>query len=324
LASLGVSRYRISLATQLIIHANVSDKLMKKIINILLIVLAITNFSCEKPNKRKSNILNRSDSLKLMTDRKNQDYLDKQRQIEDQKRIDSLRFDKILSKALKIAEQNSDKDVFRNTFVEPANDSSCQVEVIISSDFFFTKQYPHLIIRRTSPGTIYIDIFSKNNKKFVKVLAHEQWDMEYTGDTIRDVNGDNLKDFIVNWYGSSGCCLKAFSNVYLLMSDKKSFFMNSEFINPTFSPEEQIIRGICYGHPGETEMYKYKWKGEKVDTLEYVYYEKNSKGEKTGMILVSNRIPYGNNFIILKRLSEVPMEYTTIKGFDWFTGKGYE
>ena len=34
-----------------------------------------------------------------------------------------------------------------------------------------------------------------------------------------------------------------------------TFSKNFEFINPTFSPKEKIIRGICYGHPGETEMY---------------------------------------------------------------------
>jgi len=80
--------------------------------------------------------------------------------------------------------------------------------------------------------------------------------MEYINDTIRDINGDGFNDFVVNWYGSNGCCLKAFSNVYLLRPDKKIFSNNLEFINPTFSPTEKIIRGVCYGYPGETEMYK--------------------------------------------------------------------
>lgn len=92
-----------------------------------------------------------------------------------------------------------------------------------------------------------------------------------------------------------------------------------EFINPTFSPEEQIIRGVCYGHPGETEMYKYKWNKETVDTVEYIYYEKNDKGKKTGKLIVSNNLPSRHNYKVLKRLSYMPDEYKRIEGYDWFT-----
>ena len=49
----------------------------------------------------------------------------------------------------------------------------------------------------------------------------------------------------------------------------------NSIINPTFSPKEKIIRGVGYGHPGETEMYKYKWNGNTIDTMEYVYFERN-------------------------------------------------
>jgi hypothetical protein len=144
--------------------------------------------------------------------------------------------------------------------------------------------------------------------------------MTYVNDTIRDINGDGLNDFVVNWYGASGCCLKAFSNIYLLQHDKKAFTENFKFINPTFSPKEKIIRGVCYGHPGETEMYKYKWNGEQIDTLEYVSYEKNDKGEKTGKILISTDRPDGDKFKTLRVLNSVPKEYRKIEGYDWFTG----
>jgi hypothetical protein len=71
-------------------------------------------------------------------------------------------------------------------------------------------------------------------------------------------------------------------------------------------------------------MYKYKWNGEKIDTLEYIFYEKNERGVKTGKVIISNERPYGNRFKVLKRLNSVPKEYKVIKGYDWFTGKGYE
>jgi hypothetical protein len=71
-------------------------------------------------------------------------------------------------------------------------------------------------------------------------------------------------------------------------------------------------------------MYKYKWVGETVDTLEYIHYEKNEKGEKTGKIIVSKDRFYKKGKEVLKRLSSVPDEYRKIEGYDWFTGKRYE
>jgi hypothetical protein len=114
--------------------------------------------------------------------------------------------------------------------------------------------------------------------------------------------------------------LKGFSVVYLLRPDKRSFSQGFQFINPTFSPKEGIIRGVCYGHPGETEMYKYRWNGEAVDTVEYIYYEKNNKGQHTGKLIVSNDRPYRDNHKALRRLTAVPTEYKKIEGYDWFTG----
>jgi hypothetical protein len=241
------------------------------------------------------------------------------RQPNEQGNSDTLKLDKILADALNIATQNQGKGTFYKEY-EATLDSENSVKIEINLDKHFSKLFPHLIIHRHSPNVIFIDIYSCGNNKFKKVISHEQWAMTYVNDTIRDINGDGLKDFMVNWYGANGCCLKAFSNVYLLRRDKKAFSRNFEFINPTFSPKEKIIRGVCYGHPGETEIYKYKWKGEKVDTMEYVSYEKNKKGEKTGKVIVSSDRPHGDSFKVLRRLNSVPNEYKKIEGFDWFTG----
>ncbi|WP_432670217.1 XAC2610-related protein [Flavobacterium sp. SM2513] len=257
-------------------------------------------------------------------DKKEKERLEKRKEIEKQDKIDSLNLDKFLKNAIKIAEQNINLDKFKKEYVETMSDSLYQVEISIISDFYFSKENPHLIIRRNTPGSIYIDIFSKKGSRINKVISHEQWNMTYVNDTIRDINGDGLKDFVVNWYGSSGCCLKAFSNIYLLRPDKKTFSKNIEFINPTFSPKEKIIRGVCYGHPGETEMYKYKWIAEKVDTLEYISYQKSDKGVKTGKVIISTDQPYGDKNKILKIVNSVPTEYRKIEGYDWFTGHGYE
>ena len=280
-------------------------------------------FSCVQKKSTKESF-NVTDTILTKLNKKVKERLEKRKSNKEQHKFDSINLAKFLNHAIKIAELNIDFDRFNKEYVEIMSDSSYQVKVSVHSDFYFTKANPHLIIRRNTPSSIYINIYSKKNNQFLKVLSHEQWDMTYVNDTIQDINGDGLKDFVVNWYGSSGCCLKAFSNVYLLRSNKKTFSNNFEFINPTFSPKKKIIRGVCYGHPSETEMYKYKWNGEAIDTLEYISYEKNDKGKKTGKIIVSNDRPYTGRYKVMKRLSSVPKEYTEIEGYDWFTGKGYE
>jgi hypothetical protein len=270
---------------------------MNTIVNIFLFILASLFFSCKQSNNS----------------------LEKRVLNEEQIDIDSLRLAKILNDALDTSIKTIYNGIFRNEY-ELIFDNEYNVKVEISLDYHFTKEYPHLLIRRIGLGAIYIDIFFLNNSKFEKVISHEQSLMTYINDTIQDINGDKINDFVVNWYGSSGCCLKAFSNIYLTKSDKKSFSNDFRFINPTFSPDEKIIRGVCYGQPGDTEMYKYKWNGESVDTLEYISFEKNKKGDKTGIILVTDKRPFGDNYKVLKQLKSVPKQYHKIKGYDWFMG----
>ncbi len=282
----------------------------------------MTLFSCGQSNNKSNVDVFITDTLQINSiDKKEKERIEKRETIEQQNYADSLRLNNVLQGALKIANQNINKDKFIKKYeVSP---DSITVSVEINLDYHFSKTNPHLIIRRNKQSAIYIDVYAKGKNKFERVISHEQWSMTYVNDTIRDINGDGLNDFVVNWYGSNGCCLKAFSNVYLLRKDKKAFSENFEFINPTFSPKEKIIRGVCYGHPGETEMYKYKWNGEKVDTLEYVSYERNET-EKTGKIVVSTDRPYGDKFKTLKVLNSVPTEYKKIEGYNWFTGNGYE
>jgi hypothetical protein len=298
---------------------------MKKKLYILTLGLLILLLSCGSRDEKKNVAGAKKDTFQTKFELKEKKRLEKIKKDKEEEKIDSLRLDKVLIDALKIATQNISKNKFQKEY-EVTLDNAYNVEVEINLNNHFTENYQHLIIRRHSPGSVNIDIYSnsKGNIAFKKVLSHEEWSMTYVNDTIQDINGDGLKDFVVNWYGSNGCCLKAFSNIYLLRADKKTFSNTFEFINPTFSPKEKIIRGVCYGHPSDTEMYKYKWNGETIDTLEYISYEKNKKGEKTGKIIISNKKPYGNPFKILKRLNSIPDEYKKIEGFDWFTGKGYK
>lgn len=294
-----------------------SGNRMKSILHILTLVILSTLVSCGQLNDKKNIAVVTTDTLQTSIDKKEKERLERRKEIEKQDYADSIRLAIVLQDALKIANQNINTDKFIKKYeVLP---DSIPVSIEINLDYHFTKTNPHLIIRRSEPNNVFIDIYIKGENKFKKVISHEQWLMTYVNDTIQDINGDGLNDFVVNWYGANGCCLKAFSNVYLLRQDNKAFSENFEFINPTFSPREKIIRGVCYGHPGETEMYKYKWNGEKVDTLEYVFYERNKKG-KTGNIIISSERPYGDKYKVIKILNSVPTEYRKIEGYDWFTG----
>jgi hypothetical protein len=262
-------------------------------------------FSCKPSNGKKTVPPDKNDSTKISIAETEEDPLKRRgREIELEK-IDSIRNDSILQEAIGMAAAKP-KTRFSKQYVVQLPDSSSHVDVQVSSDFYFTKEHPHLIIRRYAPYLTYINIFSRTGKNLQQVLSHEQYDMEYTGDTILDINGDHLKDFVVNWYGTNGSWLKAFSVVYLLRPDKRSFSDGFEFINPTFSPKEGVIRGVGYGQPGRTKMYKYRWNGEAIDTVEYIYYEKNDKDQKTGKLIISNNGPDSDNHKVLRRLSAIP------------------
>jgi hypothetical protein len=289
---------------------------------LLVFIMGLTLcFSCEQTTERQNNSVAATvnDTLQKSIAQREKERQEKRKVIEDQERIDSLRLDSVLMEALDISAQNIDKNIFYTFYeVKFANEDIVKVEIDL--DHHLTRQSPHLIIRRYGLGEVNIDIYARRNNQFEKAVSHEQWALTFVNDTTQDINGDGLKDFVVNWYGSTGCCLKAFSNVYLQRQNRRTFSKEFQFINPTFSPSEKIIRGVSYGHPGHTSMYKYRWKGEAVDTLEYIYFEENDKDEKTGKVIRERHQSHSMNRKRLNRLDSIPTEYKNIEGFDWFKG----
>jgi hypothetical protein len=154
------------------------------------------------------------------------------------------------------------------------------------------------------------------DEQFKAVVKREQGGMTYIDDTAQDVNGDGYKDFVVHWYPSSGCCLAEMYNVYLYQSQEGDFTHDYQFINPTFFPKEKIIRGLEYGHPGEAGLYKYKWNGLQIDTIEFIYPCYNQKNKFVKMTHQEYR-PTGSEGVILNKL---PKEYAEIdsNSLRWF------
>lgn len=227
---------------------------------------------------------------------------------------DSKILERSFIKNLIVAMKNIGKNEF-NLKVEERD--SMRNEVVISELIFgslFASKQRHLITRRHFEYGCFLDVFVYEDDSFRLLLTHVQDDLTFINDTIFDANGDGLKDYVVCWYPSSGCCPRKIQSVYLLQQDKISFSKEIEFMNATFSQKEQIVRGLEYGHPEEIGLYKFRWNLNRVDTIEYIYHNKKVKGEFI-KVKYSGRADQKMDSIELKSL---PAEYKKIDNVDWF------
>ncbi|WP_454973581.1 hypothetical protein [Capnocytophaga gingivalis] len=136
-------------------------------------------------------------------------------------------------------------------------------------------------------------------------------------DTIFDANGDGVKDFALRYYPLSGCCRRDIYYLYLSPEKKEGVLSYIELINPTFYPKEHLIRGIGYGRPGHVELYKYRWREDVLDTLEYILPDMATKG-KTFLKAKRIRDFYDTAKGKEIRLTKLPNEYQTVIGLDYF------
>lgn len=153
------------------------------------------------------------------------------------------------------------------------------------------------------------------NDSFRLVCSEQTETQHYVGDTIRDVNGDGYSDYLFHIYPASGCCRRDIYLTHLYLPQSAGLTQSYRFVNPTFSPREKIIRGVLYGHSGLAPLYKYKWNGLRVDTLEFVRPDTANKGQffitRSGDADISRQD-------IKKTVKGLPPEYRDIEGVDWF------
>ncbi|MDJ1482259.1 hypothetical protein QNI16_17270 [Cytophagaceae bacterium YF14B1] len=240
---------------------------------------------------------------------------ERQRQLDESVKRDSLRFDIALKDGLKQTEKHFKADSFSKKYTIQPDDSSYSIQIDITIGHLFSIKKKHVLLRLYTDWVTYLYIYKIQNNKLQSVLRSEQGETTYIRDTIADVNGDGYKDLLVHWYPTSGCCRRNVYNVYLYIKSKGIFSKDYRFINPTFSPKEKVIRGVGYGHPGEVGLYKYKWNGLKVDTIEFIYPDASKKGK---FIKTKKRTyePTKENGIVLQT---VPKEYHSIESYNWFT-----
>jgi hypothetical protein len=288
---------------------------MKTKMNILTLLFIFFLLGCRQSSNQGMIFHIKNDSLQSIETRKELTREERQNQIDEENRIDSMRLDKALKDAFTIAKTAFNSDKFSKKYEFLPDDSSYVINIDILIGRLFSDNQKYFLLRRHVPWSTYIVLYKLINDTAKKQIEREQDGMSYIRDTIFDVNGDGHKDFLVHWYPNSGCCRRNMYNVYINQPDKGEFTKDYEFINPTFSAEEKIIRGVEYGHPGEVGLYKYKWNGLQVDTIEFIYPDVNKMGYYIKTKKEEYR-PTEKEGIVLKA---VPNEYLNIESYEWFS-----
>lgn len=242
-----------------------------RIVSKILTTLLIGMTACNSVNKKSEQATSvdsyqtKADSSLPKTIVYHEPTPEEQKAFREEEISDSLIELKTLNIALSIAEKNKSKRDF--TFHTDSFD--------IHSGYIFSTSIKHLLINRHSQRVAFSDIYKLQDNVFIKVCSKEMAPLAYIDDTIQDVNGDNRLDYLFHWYPMSGCCTRDIYNVFL-QKQNGNFSDEFEFINPTFSAKEKIIRGMCYGWPAL--LYKYKWNNYAVDTIEYIYFPDSTNG----------------------------------------------
>ncbi len=105
---------------------------MKTTLHILILIFFSALVSCGQPTDKKHIPVASADTLETSVDKKEKERLERRKEIEEQEYADSIRLDKVLQDALKIANQNISKDKFIKKYeVTPDN---IPVSVEINSD----------------------------------------------------------------------------------------------------------------------------------------------------------------------------------------------
>jgi hypothetical protein len=153
--------------------------------------------------------------------------------------------------------------------------SSRNARLTLISGTVFSPTVNSLFVKHTLTTGTFVDVYTFHGNVADHVFSQYIWNMVYTNDTIRDVNGDDLPDMVLSWYPVSGCCPRDVNDVYLTRPGA-TFSEPVELVNPVFFPEKKLVVGRLYGY--SAPLYTFRWKGEMLDTLEYIYF--NPEEEK--------------------------------------------
>ncbi len=260
-----------------------------KTLQILATIISLSLVACNSKNNKssgKEKFDTISKTLKAqITSKKTQEGFELQ-QVND-----SLKAEKSLKSIIDTLSKSKDSYKYHSDALE------------INYGYIFSKTIKHLFVKQNFQTINSINILKLENGEFITVHKQTEWSMTYINDSIRDVNGDGKHDYLYHWYPLSGCCSRDIYDVFLQKTNG-DFTEKIKFINPTFSSNEKIIRGLCYGHG--SPLYKYIWNKFSVDTIEFIYFPNSANGNKYIRRKHNNETETGQ---ILK---DLPLEYKKI------------
>lgn len=235
------------------------------------------------------------------------------------KKQDSL-FHNALDRVFALIKANSKNTFEKSFFTTQDNHLNHNVKVEIKLGYLFSHRHKNLLIISSSNIETRINIYNVNYTGF-KLLANKRFSNDsFPQYSIKDINADGLKDFLIYWYPASGCCRRNIYDLYLSKADN-TFSKEITLVNPTFYSKESVIRGVTYDHPGLASLYKFKWNKLNLDTVEYVY--PNLKDTLQLSYIKSSHKRYSSSKSRkLVQLKSLPKEYRTVLEIDYF--KSYD
>lgn len=136
----------------------------------------------------------------------------------------------------------------------------------------------------------------------------------FVGDTLRDANGDGFRDYVLRTYSSSGCCRRNDDLVRLYNRASGAFGESFRLLNPTYYPEERLVRGVEYGHPGWVPLYtsRFTHLGEPKE-VECIYRLRETPERFVrGACRQTGERPEGDT------LNALPKVYESVEELSWF------
>lgn len=215
-----------------------------------------------------------------------------------------------------LIKNNKNEKIVKHNYKQKSKITNSDSHIEIEFGNLFIETDIHAVLRIGAIYQTVICVYYPNSDSLQTLLYFDEYHNTYQGDTIRDVNGDNKKDFIIKSYPMSGCCLAVLRDVYLFQTATK-FSAQYHFLNPTFYPKEKIIRGLTYGGQ-EKALYKYKWNELEIDTIEFIF--PNLKDTTRNTFFKTKKIEdaYYMEKVNKINLKSIPKEYHSIDNFDVF------
>lgn len=235
------------------------------------------------------------------------------------KKQDSL-FHNALDRVFALIKANSNNTFDKSFSTTKDNHLDHNVKVEVKLGYLFSQNYKNLLIISASNLETRVYIYNSDATDFNQLVTKKYSNYSFPIFSIKDINADGLKDFIVNWYPASGCCRRNIYDLYLSKADK-TFSKEVTLVNPTFYSKEKVIRGVTYDHPGLASLYKFKWNKLNLDTLEYIY--PNLKDTLQFSFIKSSHKRYSSSKSKhLEKLKSLPQEYNSVSEIRYF--KSYD